>query len=68
MDKHVIVTLFCALLYLIVIATIETVSIMNKYSLETTKNEIYTHKVGKNFSFSISNGDLIDVEQPILVT
>ena len=68
MDKHVIVTLFCAFLYLIVIATIETVSIMNNYSLENTKNVTYSHKMGKNFSFSIINGDLIDVEQPILVT
>ena len=62
MDKHVLVTVICAFLYLIVISTIETISIICRNALENTKNESYIYKMSENLTRSIINGDLFDAD------
>ena len=62
MDKHVLVTVICAFLYLIVIVIIESITIMCKNSFDKTINESYIHEIGQNLTFSIINGDLFNID------
>ena len=58
MDKHLTVVLCCALLYLMFIATIETIAMICKNNLRGNGNVTYELKVSNGLNHSSFNYDL----------